>query len=269
MTDKFTIRSYRAGDEEQIAGIFNGSLAEFAGPFAVTAESWLAQCQPSWRGPGLKEDPEYVRVAERGGRVIGYTVTDHTNAEASFLQELCVAEEADAQAVAEALLDDAEAIARARGRCAVVLATAQEDGLARRAAGECGYEFGPGTSVFMVAVTNLEALLGELQPELERRLAKSELRAWQGELRISSGAQAAGLRIAGGRVEVGEGVDAAVSVEVSPERLPQLLLGQAAVGDCYVQDQLSVTAADRGEALRLLEALFPRAPMYMPRAQWW
>jgi hypothetical protein len=63
--------------------------------------------------------------------------------------------------------------------------------------------------------------------------------------------------------------DPTISVEVSPERLPQLLLGQATVGDCYLQDQLSVTAPDRAEALRLLDALFPRRPMLLPRAQWW
>jgi hypothetical protein len=37
----------------------------------------------------------------------------------------------------------------------------------------------------------------------------------------------------------------------------------------YLQDALRVETSDREEALRLLDTLFPRVPIFLPRAQWW
>ncbi len=276
MNDTITIRSFRAGDEHELAPPFNAYAASFVGPFAVTPESWLVQYQPSWRGPGLEADPDSIRVAERLGRTVGYAVANHQDADTSRLQELYVTDAEDADAVARALLADAEQIASSRGRSAVFLELSCEDGLVLRVAEGGGYEFSPGAGVFMTAITNLEQFLTELQPELQHRLAGSEFCDWQGELWLKSGDLTAGLRLANGMVEIIAAEshdisteDPVILIEIAPDGLPLLLLGRTTVGECYLQDQLTVTASDRQAALRLLDLLFPRLPILLPRAQWW
>jgi len=266
-----TVRSYREGDEQQVARLFNAYTAAFVGPFRVTPESWLAQCRPSWRGAGLEVDPECVRVAERDGRILGYTVADHQPTTGiSSLYELCVAEAAEAETLAEALLDDVEKIARRRGRSALLLALAGDDGAALHAGQAAGYEFSPGASVFMTSLLDLGRFLAELRPALEHRLAGSTLRDWRGEIAFASGERGANVSVHDGRVAViADCGPPTVLASVAPAALPRLLLGQVSVGECYVQNELSVTAADRAEALRLLDILFPRLPAFLPRAQWW
>jgi hypothetical protein len=53
------------------------------------------------------------------------------------------------------------------------------------------------------------------------------------------------------------------------EALPLLLLGRQWVEDLYLQDWLSVSARGDLDAVALLDALFPRVPLFLPRAQWW
>jgi hypothetical protein len=62
------------------------------------------------------------------------------------------------------------------------------------------------------------------------------------------------------------GADIEVAVEL--ERLPLLLLGRQSLADLYLQNALALSGEDREEALRVLEALFPRRPLFLPRAQW-
>ncbi len=55
MSGEPTLRPFRAGDEVQIADLFNHSVARFLGPFTVTPESWREQYRRrTWRGPGLR-----------------------------------------------------------------------------------------------------------------------------------------------------------------------------------------------------------------------
>jgi hypothetical protein len=283
-----TVRSYRPGDEQELAPLYNAHFAAFVGPFRLSPEAWLAQWRPSWHNAGLEADPEFVRVAERAGRLVGYVVADYRDADYAVLQELCVAEDGGGP-VARALLEDVEAISRARGKPMVLSVLPCEDALVMGIERELGYEFDRGRSTFMTLVTDLARFLGELAPELERRLAASEFAAWQGEIEIRSGDLEAELHLRAGAVRVARGgrpvvttthlqhaarpVRSAqrsmVGVEITPERLPLLLLGRSSVDEAYLWDELAVIARDRMEALRLLHVLFPPLPLALPRHQWW
>jgi hypothetical protein len=71
-------------------------------------------------------------------------------------------------------------------------------------------------------------------------------------------------------IESGEGArEADISVQVEPDAVAPLLMGRVSVEELYLQDALAIAAADREKALRLLAVLFPRLPIYLPRAQWW
>lgn len=266
---ELVIRSYQPGDEKETAELFNRYTARFVGPFAVTPETWLAQYRRTWRSPGLEEDPECVRVAVREGRIVGHSATDYDAGETGIVQELCAVEEGDAAEILEALLADAEARASARGKTALMLNLPHEEGLTARVAEGRGYELSRSTGVFMAAVTNLAQFLREIEAELTRRFAASACRSWTGSIALQSGEMAAGLYLHDGQVEVATVSAPTFAAEVDPGALPLLLLGRVAVGEAYLQDQLALRAADKGEALRVLDALFPRAPMFLPRAQWW
>jgi len=271
---RLTIRTFADSDEKAIAHLFNSYLARFVGPAPVTPESWRQQYDVSWRTPVLKEDPECFRVAERGGEVVGYAVTDspsRTERDVAVIQELCVAEVEGADEIARALVEDAEERARARGVPAMVVDLSPDDGLACRTAAAAGYEtLGEVTEVFMATITNFAAFLEEMESELTRRFAASQVCQWEGGVHLRSGEMAAGLRLEARAVhaEPPRG-EAALSVDITPEALQLLLFGQVSVREAFLQNWLSVAASDQVAALQVLAALFPCLPMYLPRSQWW
>ena len=276
----FSIRSYRKGDAQALARLFNSYFASFFGHSRVTGVSWREQYRrQGWTGPSAEADRDCVRLAEREGRLVGYAVTDYKPiwmTGGALIQELCVVEEAEAREIAEALIEDAEQRAKDRGKSFIAVQFGEEDGLATSAAAAGGFDVGPNPDqVFMAVVTDLGGFLAEIAGELRRRLGESGFCEWSGTVRVSSGGgdcemQSCDLRIAGGAVEVGPAKGAAdISVAVAPEALPLLLTGREWPGDLYLRDQLSVNAAEAQDALALLHVLFPRVPVCLPRAQWW
>ncbi len=274
-TPRITLRSFRDGDEETIVRLFMECMAGFVGPSSVTAKSWrVSHREQGWTSPGVDSDKDCVRLAVVGGKIAGYAVTHYRpdfQEDVATVQEMCVDPGPVADAVAEALLRDAEARARKRGKTAITLSLSSEDGIAVRAGEALGFRTAGETgAVFMVAITNLAQFLREIEAELTRRLTASPLADWRGTVEITSGEQSAGLRLNRGKVKVARpGGKADVKVTVDSEALPRLLMGQLTVGEAYLQDCLSVEAPDRKQALRLLDALFPRMPLYPPRSQWW
>lgn len=276
---KLVIRSFREGDERLIAELFNAYMRPFVGPCRVTPRQWREQYRRrSWCAPSLTDDPSCARLALRGRSLVGYVVTDYESewgTDVAVVQELCVAAGPDAGNTAGFLLADAEEQARARGRGALLLALSHEDGVVRRAAETRGFEMPEdGSGVFMTAVVDLPRLLRELASELNRRLQESAWGDWEGVIRLESGEQAAVLRVHGRTATVVSRrgrPDLVVTVE--PDALPQLLLGRLAVGEAFLQRWLTVRSAtptaDPWQPLRVLDALFPRLPIYLPRAQWW
>lgn len=269
-----TIRSFREGDEQVLAHLFNAYISAFLGPQLLTPEAWRAQFRRrSWTGPSLTDDRDCCRIAEAEGRVLGYALTDYEpfwRDDTAVVQELCTTEESDAEAVMQALLADAEQRSLERGKSCLVLVLSPEDGRSAGAAASSGYEERREHGVFMALIADLSGFLEEIAPSLSARLAESPLRDWRGSVRILSGDQSSGLICAEGSVVVGPAPDEAdITLVVRPDALPLLLLGREAIGELYVQDAVSLTAAEAGEALSVLDALFPRLPLFLPRAQWW
>ena len=271
---KITLRSFRDGDEVVIAQLFTAYMADFVGPSPVTPQSWRRQYRrQTWSGPSVQDDPDCARLALVGSKVVGYAVTDYKpefDDDNAAVQELCVERGPNADAIAHALLADGEQRARARGKQAILLSLSTEDALAMRAAQALGFRT-PGDTgpVFMVAITDLSLFLTEVAPELTRRLSASEFAHWSGAISIESGEMTSGLRLAKGRLRVARPRSAGIRVAIHPEALPPLLLGQLRVSEAFLQNRLTVTASDRMQALKLLDVLFPRTPLLLPKGQWW
>jgi hypothetical protein len=287
---QFSIRSFRDGDEAGIAGLYNDYVAKFFGPASLTGDRWRSQFREQrWTGPSVEQDKDCVRIAEQEGELLGYAVTDYRPIQApnaAMIQELCAAEPCSDSEVAlevvHALIEDAEARALARGKTAILLNLSPDGGLAQAAAAAGGYEtHGDVHQVFMAAVTDLGAFVGEIAKELTGRIEASEFRRWSGTINLGSGELCCSIAIDDGAVgkvtssspgSSGEGrgdAEPDIRVEVIPQALPLLLMGRRRAAELYLQDALRVETSDREEALRLLDTLFPRVPIFLPRAQWW
>ncbi len=269
-----TIRSFREGDEEALARLFNSYTAGYFGPMRVTPAGWRSYYrQASWNAPSLTDDSDCGRIAESDGRIVGYAITDYQPMffeDGAVLQELCVVEEEGAAETVAALVEDAEQRTLARGKSYLVFLASPDDGLATSAARARGYWNGDNSGVFMVYVADLAGALAELLPELKQRLAESKGCDWRGAIKISSGEQSCIIVVSSNGIELaGEERKPDITVRVHSEALPLLLFGREHVGELYIQDQLTLKAADVEEALRLLHVLFPRLPLYLPRAQSW
>jgi len=271
---KIRLRSFREGDETAVAQIFTVYMTGFVGPSPVTPQSWRRHYRrQTWSGPSVEDDPDCARLALVGSKVVGYAVTDYKpefEDDNAAVQELCVERGPNADAIAHALLADAEQRARTRGKQAILLSLSAEDAIAMRAAQTLGFRTSNnGGAVFMVAITDLPRFLREVAPELTRRLSASEFAQWSGTIAIESGQMTSGLKLSKGRVQVAPARGAGIRVAIHPEALPPVLLGQLRVSEAFLQNRLAVTASDRMQALKLLDVLFPRTPLYLPKGQWW
>ncbi len=274
-TRNVLIRSFREGDEQVLCRLFNNYLSDFFGPIRLSPRAWRDQFKrQSWTGPSLTDDSDCCRIAESSNRVLGYAITDYEpmNLEGgAVLQELCTTREEGAEDVVHALIADAENRARERGKLYLAVCLSPEDGGTATVPQARGYESQADEGgVFMGVVTNLAGLLSEMRPAICSRLAADALSQWRGTVNLVSGRQSACLELLPPRVNVGPAVKRAdIGLAVRPEALPLLLFGREPVRELYLQDMISVTARDVAEALHLLDVLFPRVPLFLPRAQWW
>ena len=269
------IRSFREGDEQVLCRLFNDYVSDFFGPIRLSPHAWRKQFRRrSWTGPSLTEDRDCCRIAETSNRALGYAITDYQPMNfdgGAVLQELCTTREDGAEDLVHALIADAENRALERGKFYLAVYLSPEDGGTAAVAEARGYESQVDEGgVFMGAVTNLAGLLSEMRPALCSRLAADSLSEWRGTINVVSGQQSACLELRPPRVNVGLTVKSAdIELAVRSEALPLLLFGREPVGELYVQDMISVSAGDVAEALHLLDVLFPRLPLFLPRAQWW
>jgi predicted N-acetyltransferase YhbS len=113
--------------------------------------------------------------------------------------------------------------------------------------------FGSGGGAGMVRVLDLPALLQAILPELQRRIASSELVAGRNDLRIESPVGRSTLRLDHGRVEL---VDGSTSNAVT---LPFHALGPLVAGYQPIGDLLGLSGVFLygGATRRLLDVLFP------------
>ena len=112
----------------------------------IAASPRTEQGYASYLGSQLKEPAVIVRVAERGGEVIGYTYagvegTDYMalRGPAGVLYDIVVDPAHRGQGVGKLLLDDALAALAAKGAPRVVLSTAERNESAQRLFARAGF----------------------------------------------------------------------------------------------------------------------------------
>jgi predicted N-acetyltransferase YhbS len=105
---------------------------------------------------------------------------------------------------------------------------------------------------WMARIVNLPSLFQKLAPELARRLSRSDLAGWSGELLVAGSGEAITLSVDRGRVRVAPAVDSPHAIEAG-DALAQLAIGVDSPDAIVEGGSIRL----RGDAGRLLAALFP------------
>jgi predicted acetyltransferase len=104
----------------------------------------------------------------------------------------------------------------------------------------------------MMRILNQQPLFEKIASELEKRLAVSPLAGFDGKLALRTDLGTTSLTFDGGRLSVGT-EDAAMRLELSQDKLMQLVVGYRSVRDVVNEPDVKVL----GDAVALLGAIFP------------
>lgn len=114
----------------------------------------------------------------------------------------------------------------------------------------------------MMRIVNQQPLFEKTAPELERRLAVSPLAGFDGTVALCTDVGTTSLAFAGGKLVVGTDGDATMRLELSQDKLVQLLVGYRSVRDVVNEPDVNVS----NDARVLLNVLFPRGFPYVWKA---
>lgn len=108
----------------------------------------------------------------------------------------------------------------------------------------------------MLQIVSLKTLFEHLKPELEHRLAESEVLRYDGGLSLETDRDSVSLAVRGGAIEVRASETTDTRVHLGECHLLQMVLGLLSF------DELADSVAVNPPARTLLRALFPRRPVY-------
>lgn len=244
----YSVRVATAADASALAACYH----------AATATAMLAETRSDepWQWRPADERQQIVVAVDPLGDVRGYARVVHDVA-ALHAPEIAIFDDGPAQALFDHLLR------LAAGREVRVTATPENRWSRWAFAHGASLVVGPGDGCGAVRVLELRSLLQAVRPELERRLLQSEFVTRSGRLRLETPPGSVGLAVAGGRLALDDGRDAAL-VTLPWGALDALVTGYRDAESLAGQPGVRV---EREQTLRLLQVLFPeRHPHWSPPA---
>lgn len=244
----YTVRVATAVDASALAACYH----------TATATAMLAETRSDepWQWRPTDERHQIVVAVDPLGDVRGYARVVH-NVEALCASEIAIFDDGPARALFDHLLR------LAAGREVRVTATPDNRWSRWAFARGASLVAGPGDGYGAVRVLQLRSLLQAIRPELERRLLQSEFVARSGRLRLETPPGSVGLAVAGGRLALDDGRDAAL-VTLPWGALNALVTGYRDAESLAGQPGVRVEGQ---QTLRLLQVLFPeRQPHWSPPA---
>jgi predicted N-acetyltransferase YhbS len=237
----YTLRPYKASDLPALMQVYH---AEFA---RTTLAEWRSDQPWEWRP--FRPNTTIEVAVDPAGALRGYARIS-IEAERIHVGEIAAMDQGAAQALFDRLLY----LARERHIPTIEVTATPEQRWTRLAFRRGGsITLGSGGGAGMVRVLDLPALLQTLLPELQRRVASSELIARRDDLRIESPVGRATLRIDHGRVELVSG-GTSNTVTLPFHALGPLLVGYQPIGELL---GLSGVFLYGSATRRLLDVLFP------------
>ena len=108
----------------------------------------------------------------------------------------------------------------------------------------------------MILVLSLPAILGEVAEELTRRLSRSIVADFQGNIALSLPGQSVVLRLREGTVSVTEAEQAGIQVSLTQAEFVRLLFGLCSFSELHGLEDSPLGVRETA----VMDALFPRCP---------
>jgi hypothetical protein len=236
----YTVRPATAADAPALASWYH----------AATATALLAETRSDepWQWRSADERQQIDVAVDPMGEVRGYALVVD-DAGMLRVQEIATFDDGPAQTLFDHFLR------RAKGREVRVMATPENRWSRWAFVHGASFVAGPGAGYGAVRVLDLRAFLQAARPELERRLQESEFAGTSGRLRLETPLGSVGLVVDDGRLSFDEGRNAPL-VTLPWAALGSLVIGYRNVESLLVQPGV---CAEGGQAVRLLQVLFPEA----------
>ena len=254
----FSIRPFRNGDEEALISLFEETYRPFFGLRRKTTRGWRRYSKEI-----LEQDPDRIIVAENEERVLGWA--GNFNQWVGLVAEVWVRPCENREDVAQALLTHLEDRMVSSGLDEARLWASPEDAFAADLAARNGYAFAR-QRVFMLRILDLPALLRELSPLLNERVA--DPLPWQGALKLTTPLQQGRMGVSGA-IKVDPDVPPDIDLQMSQATLCRILSGTLPPWEAYLLGDLDAGPGMTPDLRVTLERLFPTVPAFHPADDMW
>lgn len=248
-----TVRQFREDDLPALMTLYDVENAQRTGSLVRTHEYW------DWLLNGLEASDRLHRdeiwlVEDSKQHIVGYAFLRHRLEGRYEVLEAATSDDA----TADDLLGLAAVNARAVDAVAVELKLPLDHRIVRRALMRGASLTAPSYGLH-ARILNLHNLFVALQPELQRRLRRSEQREWRGTLGLRTDIGELDIAVASGGITIDARIAPLHTVEI-----PQWLLVKLVTGYTNVRGVAGAGRANIDPDLHpLLRALFPKGCPYM------
>jgi hypothetical protein len=210
---------------------------------------------------GELEPRELGFLAEREGRLVGYITGREPDDEAASISHLVVKQDEQRNAVADALIALLHRKLWELGAKRMEGWQVTEDKEILAALNRAGYQvkLTGGVWMMMVQARSLVQFLSEISPVIEKRLANSEFKTWQGDLDLIADRLTARVSAAKGNVKVSAPGErpAGIVLKCDDDTATRVALGRETPFQAYLQARLEIAPRVTDGVVKLLETVFP------------
>jgi len=244
-----SFREYREGDGPKIAALcreVQGRTLAF------------------WGLPRGELDPsEFGYLAERKGDLIGLASAQYAGGDDTHIQHLIVREDEQRAEIADALIALMHQVVHKAGAKRIRWYIFPDEDWRDRALNRAGYEVKPTGGVWMMQIRNFVQFLQEISPVIEKRLADSDFKGWEGKIDLL------GTRLRG-RITVREGSvkasaptsrPADIVMSCDDDTVTRVALGRETPFEAYLQVRLTIEPRVSDSITKLVETVFPKVPL--------
>jgi GNAT superfamily N-acetyltransferase len=202
-------------------------------------------------------------LAEREGKLVGMAAALYEGGDEAQIRILAVAKDGQQAAVADSLLALLHRAAREAGVKVMRWNCGGEHEEMVAALHRAGYVSRPTGGIWMMQVRRMDWLLSELAPAIEKRLAASEFKGWEGRIDLVGRRLNGRLTVSRGKVTAGRPTAGPgdVLLKCDDETAARVALGRETPFEAFLQSRLTIEPRISDSITRLVETVFPKVPV--------
>jgi GNAT superfamily N-acetyltransferase/putative sterol carrier protein len=202
-------------------------------------------------------------LAEREGKLVGLAAVTYEGGDEAQLRIVALAKDGQQAAIADSLLALLHRAVREAGARVMKWNAAGEYEDMVAALHRAGYVSRYTGGLWMMHIRRLDWFLREIAPAVEKRLAGSDFKTWEGKLDLVAPRLKGRLIISKGKVSAGRptGAPGDVVMTCDDETAARVALGRETPFEAYLQSRLTLEPRISDNIIRLLETVFPKVPI--------